>query len=172
MHKLDNDLINYLQKRFPRCPICRSIWRWMLNKSGANLWYAKIYLCSHHWGCKCSGASCLLTHWGRVIICLSKLNIIVSDSGLSPGLCQAIIWTNAEILLIGPLGTNFSENFKKMRLKVSSAKRRPFCLCLNVLTDWGLNNMTTISHINKINEVSYQNILVYSYLDSDNTSMG
>ena len=48
---------------------------------------------------------------------------------------------NAGLLLIGPLGTNFSEilieiltfSFKKMRLKVSFAKRRPFCLSLNVL---------------------------------------
>ena len=66
---------------------------------------------------------------------------IGSDNGLSPGRRQAIIWTNAGILLIGPLGTNFSENliailtfsFTKMRLKVSSAKWRPFCLGLNVL---------------------------------------
>ena len=59
----------------------------------------------------------------------------------APDRRQAIIWTNAEILLIGLLGTNFSEilieiltfSFKKMRLKVSSAKRRPFCHGLNVL---------------------------------------
>ena len=42
-------------------------------------------------------------------ICVSKLTIIGSDNGLSPGQRRAIIWTNAEILLIGPLGTNFSE---------------------------------------------------------------
>ena len=83
-----------------------------------------------------------LTHWGRVThICVSKLTIIGSDNGLSPDRRQAIIWTNAGLLLIGPLGTNFSEilieiltfSFEKMRLKVSSAKRRPFCLGLNVL---------------------------------------
>ena len=83
-----------------------------------------------------------LTHWGRVMhICVSKLTIIGSDNGLSPDRRQAIIWTNAGILLIGPLGTNFSEisieiltfSFKKMRLKGSSAKRRPFCLGHNVL---------------------------------------
>ena len=92
-----------------------------------------------------------LTHWGRVThICVSKLTIIGSDNGLSPDRRQAIIWTNAGLLLIGPLGTNFSEilikiltfSVKKMRLKVSSAKRRPFCLGLNVLTSvwlikWG-----------------------------------
>ena len=51
-----------------------------------------------------------LTHWGRVThICVNKLTIIGSDDGLSPGRRQAIIWTNAGILLIGPLGTNFSE---------------------------------------------------------------
>ena len=73
---------------------------------------------------------------------VSKLTSIGSDNGLSPGRRQAIIWTNAGILLIGNLWTNFSEilieiqtfSLKKMRLKVSSAKRRPFCLGLNVLT--------------------------------------
>ena len=87
---------------------------------------------------------CVLTHWGRVThICVGKLTIIGSDNGLSPGRRQAIIWINAGILLIGPLGTNFSEiyieiltfSFKKMRLKVSSAKWRPFCLGLNVLNE-------------------------------------
>ena len=74
-------------------------------------------------------------------ICVSKLNIIGSDNGLSPGRRQAIIWTNDGLLLIGPLGTNFSEisieilafSFKKMRLKVSSAKWRLFRFGLNVL---------------------------------------
>ena len=51
-----------------------------------------------------------LTHWGRVThLCISKLTIIGSDNGLSPDRAQAIIWTNAGLLLIGPLGTNFSE---------------------------------------------------------------
>ena len=86
-----------------------------------------------------------LTHWGRVMhIWVSKLTIIGSDNGLSPDRRQAIIWTNAGLLIIGPLGTNFSEilievltfSFKKMRLKVPSVKRRPFCLGLNVLAPW------------------------------------
>ena len=42
-------------------------------------------------------------------ICVSKITIIGSDNGLSPGRRQAIIRTKAGILLIGPLGTNFSE---------------------------------------------------------------
>ena len=79
-------------------------------------------------------------------ICVGKLSIIGSDNGLSPGQRQAIIWTNAGILLIGPLEINFSENsieiltfsFMKMRLKVASAKWRPFCLGLNVLMMWQL----------------------------------
>ena len=75
-------------------------------------------------------------------ICVSDLTSIGSDNGLSPGRRQAIIRTNAGILLIRPLGTNFSESlveilifsFKKMHLKVSSVKRRSFCLGLNELT--------------------------------------
>ena len=35
--------------------------------------------------------------------------IIGSDNGLSPGRHQAMIWTNARILLTGPLETNFSD---------------------------------------------------------------
>ena len=71
-----------------------------------------------------------LTHWGRVThICVSKLTTIGSDNGLSPGRRQAIIWTNAGILLIGTLGTNFTEilseihafSFKKIHLKMSMA---------------------------------------------------
>ena len=55
---------------------------------------------------------------------------------------QAIIRTNAELLLIGHCGTNFSEllietqtfSFKKMSLKMLYGKWRPFSLGLNVLT--------------------------------------
>ena len=51
-----------------------------------------------------------LTHWGRVMhIWVSKLTIIGSDNGLSPGRHQAIISTNAGLLLIWTSGTNFSE---------------------------------------------------------------
>ena len=74
-------------------------------------------------------------------ICVGKLTIFGSDNGLSPGRHRAIIWTNAGILLIWSLGTNFNEiligiqtfSFKKMHLKMASAKWRPFCLGLNVL---------------------------------------
>ena len=44
-------------------------------------------------------------------ICTSKVTIIGSDNGLSPVRRQAIIWTNAEILLIEPLGTTLSDIF-------------------------------------------------------------
>ena len=86
-----------------------------------------------------------LTHWGRVThICVGNLTIIGPDNGLSPGRRQAIIWTNDGILLIGPWGTNFSEiltdihtfSFKKIHLKMSSVKWRPFFLGLNVLSEF------------------------------------
>ena len=61
---------------------------------------------------------------------------IGSGNGLLPVRRQAITWTNAGLLSIGPLETNFSEirieiqifSFTKIDLKMSSAKWRPFCL--------------------------------------------
>ena len=108
---------------------------------------------NHHWFRTKYGHACMdgssdiiythtrLTHWGRVThICVVKLTIIDSDNGSSPGRCQAIIWTNAGILFIGPLRTNFSEilaeiytfSFKKMHLKMSG-EWQPFCQphCVN-----------------------------------------
>ena len=68
-------------------------------------------------------------------LCVNKLTIIGSDDGLWPGRCQA------GILLIGPYVRNSSDieirirriSLKKMHLKMSAAKWRPFCLGLNVL---------------------------------------
>ena len=99
------------------------------------------------------------THWGRVThICVSNLSIIGSENGLSPGRHQAIIWTDAGISLIWPLGTNFSEisiemqqfSLKKVRLNMSSAVWRQFCLCLNALS-------TTKSH--QISSLIFDNVI-------------
>ena len=75
-------------------------------------------------------------------ICVNKLTIIGYDNALSPKQRQAIIWTNATILLITPLETNFKEILiaihtfpsKKIHLKMTSGKWGPFCLGLNVST--------------------------------------
>ena len=85
-------------------------------------------------------------------ICVSKLTIIGSDNGLSPGRHQAIIGTNVGIWLIRLLGINFSEIligiqtflFKKLDLQMSSAKYRPSCLGLNVLS--GCLEMMAVMH--------------------------
>ena len=68
--------------------------------------------------------------------CVGNLTIIGSDNGLSPGRRQAITWTNVGILLIGPLGTDFSGmlmlieihtfSFKKIHLKMSAGKWQSF----------------------------------------------
>ena len=59
-------------------------------------------------------------------ICFNNLTINGSDNGLLRGRRQAFIWTNAGILLIWPLKTNFIEIlieiktflFKKMCLQI------------------------------------------------------
>ena len=125
----------------------------------------KLKMGSYHQICRMDLIS--LTHWGREThICVGNLTIIGSNDGLSPGQRQAIIWIDAGILLIGALGTNFNDisikiltfSCKKMRLKVSSAKWRPFCLGLNVLNYFilGLNAIVWVlpvgwGHIGSVN---------------------
>ena len=110
----------------------------------------------------------LLTHisvtrpqWVKLIeaewpMYISNLAINGSDNGLSPGWPQVIIWTNAGIMLIGPLGRNFSEilieihtfSSKKMHVKISTAKWRPFCCGLNMLNmdrKWGAGQTRSTS---------------------------
>ena len=90
-------------------------------------------------------------------ICIGNLTIIDSDNGLSPLRRQAIIWSNAGILLIGPLGTNFREilmgiqsfSFNKMHLKMTFAKWRPFCLSALMCYNFNIWNH---SHISKATE--------------------
>ena len=103
---------------------------------------------STHWplkSCSCNRKLLFLRHWCRVThICISKLTIIGSDNGLSPGQHQAITWTNARILLIGPLGTNFSGilieihiySFKKIHFKLLAGNWQPFFISLNVLNSY------------------------------------
>ena len=88
-----------------------------------------------------------LSYWGRVThTCVSKLAIIGSDNGLSPSRRKPITWTNTELLLIRPLGTNINEilieififSFKNMQLKMSSGNLRPLCLGLSALK-WNSN---------------------------------
>ena len=121
-----------------------------------------------------------LTHWGRVAhICVSEITIIGSDNGLSPGRRQAIIWTNAGILLIGVLETNFSEilveiitfSFKKMRLKVSSAKWRPCCLGLNMLR-WISDGYPILHRAPGLYEVPHKIQSFISFIDQTSSTYG
>ena len=130
-----------------------TLWIWMvcLNYENSRIWSEMILVAnSFVTETSCFNSSMVvspLTHWGRVThICVSKLSIIGSDNGLSPDRRQAIIWTNAGLLSIGPLWTYFNENLlkkqqfslKKMHVEMSSAKWHPSCLGLNVLRKWGV----------------------------------
>ena len=82
------------------------------NSLAPNKWPAIIWSNADpiHWCIYAALGGDELTYWGRVThICINKLTIIGSDNGLLPGQRQAIIWTNAGVLLTGPWGTNFSE---------------------------------------------------------------
>ena len=120
-----------------------------------------------YWECPLTA---VLTHWGRAThICVGKLTIIGSGNGWSPGRRQAIVGTNAGILLIGPLGTNFSEisieiqtfSLKHIRLKMSSAKCCSFRLGLNVLTHWGRDKMVADSQMTLLNAFYWMKMLEF-----------
>ena len=110
--------------------------------------------------------------------CISKLTISGSDTGLPPGRRQAIIWTSAGILLIGPLGTNFGENLieiytfsiKKMHWKMSSGKWWPFCLSLNVLTSqfiwvsWHLKSLATQLFLQQLVQADIKETIEFLHL--------
>ena len=88
-----------------------------------------------------------LTHWDRVThVCVTKLTIIGSHNGLKPDRCQAIIWNNAGILLVSPLGTHFRAEyqskfiyiliqesaFENVVWKTAAILSRPQCVDLKV----------------------------------------
>ena len=84
-----------------------------------------------------SGLS-VLTHWGqKTHIRVSELTIIGSDTGLSPGRRQVIIWPSAGALLIWNFGTTSMKCYSKLiyfhSRKCISAKWRPFCSRPNAL---------------------------------------
>ena len=129
------------------------IWAWF-----ARLFYVNIIVCKVHQYESClpyssylSGVASLvlgivhdcpgaLTHW-VMHTCVNNLAIIGSHNGLLPGWQQPIICTNAEILLLRPLGTKANDmligintfSFVKKHVKMLSMKLRPFCVSLNVL---------------------------------------
>ena len=57
-----------------------------------------------------NGSNYVTTHWSS---CWKSY--LISDSKECTGRCQAIIWTNAGILSIGPSDTNFSEILIKIQ---------------------------------------------------------
>ena len=102
-----------------------------------------------------------VTNGSRVThICISKLTIIGSDRGLFPSWHQAIIWTNAWILLIWPCGTYFNgffEQYSYISIQENALenvvwKWQPFSLALNVLT-----NHTYHSFVTQLTSVGYDN---------------
>ena len=89
-------------------------------------------------------------------ICVTKLTIIGSDNGLSPGRRRPIIWTNAGILL-DPMkkiqwhfNRNWNSSLKKMHLKMSSEKCGHFAsasMCEIVTCLWQSYDMISYSHM-------------------------
>ena len=109
------------------------------------LWRRTVTFChAFHWLCIIDAGYFHLTQARAACKNISYV-LPIDFNSLRPsdvyGLRQAIIWTNTGILLIWPWRTIFSEMlieiytcwFEKMHVKMSSVKRRTFCLGLNVL---------------------------------------
>ena len=91
-------------RQFPtQRPVTRSFDVFFDLRLNKRDWYIPLVMLSTWWNFAEILSEIFLTHWGRAThICVSELTIIGSDNGLSPERRQAIIWTNAGILLIGP----------------------------------------------------------------------
>ena len=89
-------------------------------------------------------------------ICVGNLITIGSYNGLPPGRRQAIIWSNTEILLFWPLGTNFSKilieiqtfsnTFENIVCEMSISSRTQ---CI-VLMNWSIICKQWCEHIHSI----------------------
>ena len=109
-------------------------------------------------------------------ICISKLTIIDPDIGLWPDQRQAIMWTNDEKVLIGPLGTNLSElsiesktfSLEELSLK-NSAKWRQSCLDLNVLRAYARIRLLIFYYTSEIRNELEISILPIHCLSNDLT---
>ena len=85
---------------------------------------------------------------------------IVSDNGLSPVRRQAITCTNADLLSIESLGTNFNEiliktqnfSFTKMHLGMLTAKWQPFCPGGRWVKSADMFSYTVVTPYDKIND--------------------
>ena len=103
--------------------LSKQSWGWWFEMPSCSLWRH----CNVLQSLMTEILGSMLINRGQVKhLCVSNLAIIGSVYCLYPGCHQANIWTNAGILLIGPLGTNFSEilfkiqafSFYKMHLKM------------------------------------------------------
>ena len=78
---------------------------------------------------------CYVSLGPTTFICVGKLTIVGSVDCLSPGRRHDIMWTNAEILLIGCLGLYYSRNFiaiKKIALKKMCSFEHVVCEMLSI----------------------------------------
>ena len=103
-----------------------------------------------------------LIKWGRMThIYVGKLTITTSsDSGLSPGRHQAIIWTYAGILLIGPLGTNFSETL----IEIQTFSLKKICLKMHLQNVHCVIISSYICKCHIINQYNVNFLSSYTYL--------
>ena len=88
-----------------------------------------------------------------------NLTNIGSDNGLSPGRCQTIIWSRDRSNIVN--GTHRNKLQWKIRLTMSSAKYQPFCVSLNVLTNWRRDKMATILQTMLLNTFSWMKTLKF-----------
>ena len=134
----------YINDAYPICTqAADDIW----HCARSRLWQKSYANWIEKWSVLAGDASNIIP-WRQIIcieaecMCIGNLIIIGLDNDLSPSRRQAIIWTSAGLFIISwTLGNSeistemLASSFKKMRLKASSAKQRPFCLAT---LDWAM----------------------------------
>ena len=109
-------------------------------------------------------------------ICVSKLTIIGSDNGLSPGRHQPIIWTNTGLLISGTVQTYFRKIFLFLRkwfskrhfvegrsyTRIGWVARGPLHLHgISLLTHCSRDKMATIPQMTFLNAFSWRKMFEF-----------
>ena len=101
-------------------------------------------------------------HWGQVmLICANKQGTFGSSNGLLPVWHQAITWTSADLLSMGPLGKKINETRIKIKHFLSTYCIQKCCL-------WNIVVLFSFQYVNSLRLSDAYTSINYTTIGSDN----